>query len=315
MTPQPILLDVDTGVDDALAIMLALRSPEVHVAGITTVSGNVPVDACTRNTLLVLDRLGAPEIPVATGAPAPLAGAPRRASHVHGTDGLGDLPDRPAASRTGVTVDAVELLYRAIDRFPGDLVVVATGPLTNIARAAQKDPDRMRGVRALTVMAGAVAVPGNVTPVAEFNVWSDPEAAAVVLSAGLPLTLVPLDVTERVALSRATVEEAAGRGPIPAFVRDITRLAMEFHRREVGIDALYLHDPLAVGVVIDGSIVTGETLRLDVECRGELTAGMVVADRRRRPRDGRPVQVCTGVDVGRFTRLFRQRVLDEPLEG
>jgi purine nucleosidase/pyrimidine-specific ribonucleoside hydrolase len=318
MRPQPVLLDVDTGVDDALAIMLALRSPELEVVGISTVSGNVSLEACTRNTLLVLDHLEAPPIPVAAGAAGPLARAPRHAASVHGGDGLGDLPVRPAASRRRASSDAVAMLLQTIDRLGGGLVVVATGPLTNIAQALQKDPDRLRRLKGLTVMGGAVAVPGNVTPAAEFNFWADPEAAALVVGAGLPLTVVPLDVTERVVLERSMLEDAAARGPGAAFVQGIARVAMAFHRRTEGIDGMYVHDPLAVATVVEPSLVVSERMPLAVECHGELTTGALVADRRRRRRTegdaAAATAVCLDVDVARFHRLFHTRVLGDARE-
>ncbi|MFB3816702.1 MAG: nucleoside hydrolase [Candidatus Methylomirabilales bacterium] len=309
MKRQPVLLDVDTGVDDALAIALALRSPELEVVGITTVSGNVPVAQATANTLLVLERLGATAVPVVSGAARPLLRPPRHATTVHGMDGLGDLPGRrPARARTA-EADAAGFLLDALARRP-ETVLVATGPLTNVAQALQKDGARLRGLRGLWAMGGAIAVPGNVTPAAEFNVWADPEAAALVFAAGLPLTLVPLDVTERVVLPESRLEAAAARGPLQAFLRDISRPALEFHRREEGIAGLFLHDPLAVAAVAQPALLTRRTLPVAVECRGEHTAGMTVADRRRRARGG-GIGVCTEVDAERFLRLFQARVLEK----
>jgi inosine-uridine nucleoside N-ribohydrolase len=315
MTSQPLLLDVDTGVDDALAVMLALASPEVKLIGITTVSGNAPVEVCTGNTLLVLDRACAPDIPVVRGAARPLAGPPRHAERVHGHDGLGDTTLPRDVARRDCTAGAADFLLSSIDAWRGELVAVATGPLTNIALALQKDPGRLQGLRRLIVMGGAVGVAGNVTPAAEFNIWADPEAAAQVLAAGLPLTLVPLDVTEQVVLRRETVEGAAARGPRQAFVRDITAFAMAFHRREEGLDGMFLHDPLAVAAVLDPTLLGRETLRLAVERRGEHTAGMTLADRRRRRRTGDRVEVCTTVRAERFERLFGERVLGEIREA
>jgi purine nucleosidase len=307
---RPIILDVDTGVDDALAIALALRSPELQVMGITTVNGNVHLDQATANTLLTLDVLGAPPISVVRGAAKPLSGPQTlTAAHVHGGDGLGGVSVRYPVSSRQAAEGAPRFLLETIRRHPGVLTLVATGPLTNVALALREDPDTMRQLHAITVMGGALRVPGNVGPVSEFNFAVDPEAAAVVVRAGLPLTLVPLDVTEQVCFTQDALEASRREGPVARFVRDITAFTMQFHREREGVAGIFLHDPLAVGVVADPSLVRDEAVPIDVECRGELTAGMVVADLRRRSQ-GKPVtRICTRVDPPRFLELFRMRVL------
>lgn len=309
MARRRVLLDVDTGVDDALALMLAIRSPELEVVGITTVSGNVPVDRCTANTLLVLEILEAPAIPVVTGAARPLVRAPFAAAEVHGADGLGNATGGyPTPSRHAME-GAMDFLLETIRRFPGELTLIATGPLTNVATALQQDAESVRRLQALTVMGGAIRVPGNVGPTTEFNFAVDPEAAAIVLGAGLTLTLVPLDVTEQVILPRAVVEAAGKAGKLQAFIRDMTAATMAFHRDQEGVDGMFLHDPLAVGSVVDPSLVRGRTIAVAVECRGELTAGMAVADLRRRSRAIPTAMVCLEVEVAQFLQLFTERVL------
>jgi purine nucleosidase len=309
MGALPILLDVDTGVDDALAICLAVRSPEVEVRGITTVSGNVGVDAATRNTLAVLDILRAPAIPVVTGASTPLCRLLVTAAAVHGGDGLGGiahaLPASPRAAATG----AVQFLLRSIHAAPEPLTLIATGPLTNLAQAIQADAAVLRHLRGLTIMGGAIRVPGNVSPVAEFNFAADPEAAAIVLASGLPITLVPLDVTEQVVLTRTAVASRGGGEDLPAFVRAVTAATMDFQRIHDGVDGMYLHDPLAVATVLDPTLVRAEALAVAVESRGALTAGMAVADLRRSGRTLATARVCLGVDAVRVLRLFAARVL------
>ena len=309
MTPRPVILDVDTGVDDALAIMLALRSPELQVAGILTVSGNVHISRSTANTLAVLDLLDAPPIPVAAGAAAPLARPGITADDIHGRDGLGGVAGRFPASRRTATSDAVAFLLDAIGRQPEQLTLIATAPLTNIALAIEKDVRTMRKLRALIVMGGAVRVPGNVGPVSEFNFAADPKAAAIVLDAGLPLTLVPLDVTERVALTRQHLDAVHPAGTLHAFVRQITDATMAFHRARGEDEAIVLHDPLAVGVALDPSLVRQEPMTLAVETQGALTAGMVVADLRRGSRAKSTGDVCVEVEADRFLHLFTERVL------
>jgi len=303
-------LDVDTGVDDALAIALALRSPELQVVGITTVSGNVDLDQATANTLLTLDVLEAPPIPVVRGAAKPLARrAPLTAAHVHGGDGLGGVRSKYPASSRQATEGAPRFLLEMIRRHPGVLTLVATAPLTNAALALQEDPDTMRQLEGIIVMGGALRVPGNVGPVSEFNFAVDPDAAALVVRAGLPLRLVPLDVTERVTLTEEALAAPGHDGAVAAFVRDITAFTMQFHREREGVAGIFLHDPLAVGVVAEPALVQDEAVPIDVECRGELTAGMLVADLRRRSRGQPTTRVGTGVDAPRFLERFTRHVL------
>jgi purine nucleosidase len=304
-----IILDADTGVDDALAIMLAVRSPELEVLGITTVSGNVPVAQCTANTLLVLEVLGAPNIPVVSGAAAPLARKAFTAADVHGKDGLGNVTAKHPAPARQATQGAVEFLLAMIRRFPGELTLIATGPLINVATAIQKDPDAMRRLQGVTVMGGAIRVPGNVGPTTEFNFAVDPEAAAIVLGAGLALRLVPLDVTEQVVLSREAVEKASAAGKLQAFIRDMTAATMAFHREHEGFDGMFLHDPLAVGIVADPSLVRTQPMAVAIERRGELTSGMAVADLRRRSKATPTAMVCMEVEAARFLHMVTERTL------
>ncbi|HYL81194.1 MAG TPA: nucleoside hydrolase [Candidatus Acidoferrum sp.] len=302
-----VLLDVDTGVDDALALMLAIRSPELEVVGITTVSGNVPVARSTANTLLVLELLDAPAIPVVAGAAAPLARAPITATQVHGADGLGNVTAGFPVPKRCAGEGAAGFLLETIRRYPDELTLIATGPLTNVAMAIQRDGATMRRLRGLTVMGGAVRVSGNVGPVTEFNFAVDPEAAAIVFGSGLNPTLVPLDVTEQVVLSRDAVDGTTGN--LRDFIRGMTGTAMAFHQEHEGLDGMFLHDPLAVGIVVDPSLARVQALHLKVERRGELTAGMAVADLRRRSRACPTASVCVEVSAARFLELFRRRVL------
>lgn len=309
MTRQRVILDVDTGVDDALGIILALRSPELEVLGITTVCGNAPVDRTTANTLLVLEILGAPEIPVVAGAAAPLSRSPVTAAEVHGEDGLGGIAHEYPAPKRRAGQGASDFLLEALRRFPGDLTLIATGPLTNVGTAIRRDPETMRGLKNLTVMGGAIRVPGNAGPVTEFNFAADPEAAAIVMEAGLQITLLPLDVTEQVVLSRADLEGMPSGGVVPEFIRAMTAKTLAFHQEHEGFDGMFLHDPLAVGTVADPPLVRTRPLPVAVERRGVLTAGMTVADLRRRSRAAPTASVGVEVESSRFLGLFRQRVL------
>jgi purine nucleosidase len=306
---QRVILDVDTGVDDALAIMLAVRSPELEVLGITTVSGNVPVARCTANTLLVLEVLDAPNIPVVSGATAPLVREAITAIEVHGGDGLGNVTSGYPTPTRQSEHGAVEFLLEMIRRFPGEMTLIASGPLTNVATAILKDRKTMHGLLGITVMGGAIHVPGNVGPTTEFNFAVDPEAAAIVLGAGLPIRLVPLDVTEQVVLPREAVEKARESGKVQRFIHEMTATTMGFHREHEGFDGMFLHDPLTVGVVLDPSLVRTQPMAVTVERRGELTSGMAVVDLRRRSCAPQIAAVCSEVESARFLHLFGQRVL------
>jgi inosine-uridine nucleoside N-ribohydrolase len=316
----PILIDTDPGIDDALAILLALGSPEVSVEAITTVAGNVEVDLGTANVFRILDVARPGRRPrVARGAAAPFVGPLVTASHVHGDDGLGNLdrlrepdgrPRYPAPSHVLETLDGAGLILEVADRFAGRLVVVALGPLTNVALALQRDHGRLAQVDRIVVMGGAVGVPGNVTPTSEFNIHVDPEAASAVFASGLPIELVPLDVTRQVILTSGDLGAALARhgGPTARFIEDFTAHGFDFETRR-GDGRMALHDPLAVGVALDPSLVTLEPLHVAVECQGRLTRGMTVADRRPH-RDG-PAPTCRAaleVDGPRFLRLFLERV-------
>jgi len=308
MATVPVILDVDTGVDDALAILLALRSPECDLIGITTVHGNAPLERTTANTLHVLDAAGASDIPVVSGAAAPLRRKPYTATEVHGADGLGDiaatLPKSPRSAQQG----AAEFLVRMARQHSGRLILVATAPLTNVALAIRQNAEAMRALKSITIMGGAVRVPGNVGPVTEFNFSVDPEAAAEVLAADLPLRLVSLDVTEQVVLTPAAI--AAGRGKLADFVRKLTETTFGFHADHERIEGMFLHDPLALAVALDPLLVQTEPMHLAVETQGALTAGMVVADQRRRRRAVPNASVCLAVDADRFLRAFVHRVLE-----
>jgi inosine-uridine nucleoside N-ribohydrolase len=316
----PILIDTDPGIDDALAILLALASPEVSVEGITTVAGNVEVDLATTNVFRILDAVGPPRRPpVAQGAAAPLAGPLITAAHVHGDDGLGNLaafrepdgrPRYPEPSHTLETLDGADVILETADRFAGRLVIVALGPLTNVAVALQRDHERLAQAERIVVMGGAVAVAGNVTPAAEFNIHVDPEAAAEVFASGLPIELVPLDVTRRVVLTEADLRAALARSGCRTarFIEDFTAHGFDFEAKR-GDGRMTLHDPLAVGVAVDPTLVSFEALHVAVECTGRLTRGMTVADRRsHRPGPAPTCRAALDVDAPRFLRLFLERL-------
>jgi inosine-uridine nucleoside N-ribohydrolase len=304
-----ILLDVDTGVDDALALLFALRSPELEVVAITTVAGNVPVENCTRNTRQILDLLEAsPEILVAQGAEKPLERELHTASFVHGEDGLGNVsqlypvPQHPLDPRP-----AADVILAQIEKYGEDLTLVPTGPMTNIALAARQDPELFATVGGIVQMGGAVGVPGNTGPWSEFNIFVDPEAAAEVVATGVPLRLVPLDVTHRVILLREEMRRLADKGDSRTFqfAREITVLYFDYQQKKTGLNGGYLHDPTAVAAVIEPGMFIWEpaelTVRTDEEERGRTVAQPA-------PAEGTRHWVATEVDYQRVLKLFTGRV-------
>ncbi len=312
--PQPVLIDTDPGIDDALALLLAFRSAEWRVEAVTTVAGNVPVEVGTANVARILGvaRPAHPPV-VATGAAGPLSRPLVTATHVHGEDGLGGLaalrgadggprfPEIPLVRHSG---DAADLLIELARRWRDTLTVVTLGPLTNLALAVERDVEALRGVGAIVTMGGSVAEGGNVTAAAEYNVFVDPEAAARVLAAGLSLTLVPLDVTHRVRWSASRVERLArAADPVACFAHALARAS--------GGEGIIMHDPLAVGVALDPSLVEAPALPVAVETAGAFTRGATVVDRRRRPpaRAGwGSCRVALRVDAARFLDLYEARV-------
>lgn len=318
----PILIDTDPGIDDALAMLLALSSPEISVEAITTVAGNVTVELGTANVFRILDIVRPARRPrVARGAAAPLTRPLVTAAHVHGEDGLGNLhrllepdgrPRYPSLTGNVEMLGAADLILETVEKHPGRLVIVALGPLTNLALALERDAARLRLAQRIVVMGGAVAAPGNVTPAAEFNLYVDPEAAAAVFNAGLPIELIPLDVTRQVLLTRAALGEALGRAPgrRARFVEDFSLFGFDFadSHEEAGIA---LHDPLAMAVAVEPGLVGLDSFHVDVECEGAHTRGMTVADRRDIPPHRRKAPNCRAalrVDVERSLRFFLERV-------
>ncbi len=278
---MPVVLDVDTGIDDALALLLALRSPELRLVGVTCVAGNVTLDQVVRNTLGVLEAAGAPELPVAAGATKPLARRLTTATFFHGADGIGGVP-LPATRRVTVEHDAAQLLCSAADEHSGVLNVVAVGPLTNLALACRRDPTLPRKVARLFVMGGAATVPGNVTPASEANFYNDPEAADEVFRAGFDLTMIGLDVTLK-ALFDAR-RHGAVRDAIATRADAVARLAvqvLDFYLHAdlaAGLEGSPLHDPLAVAACAAPRLVSCKPMRVEIETAGRLTAGQSVAN-------------------------------------
>jgi inosine-uridine nucleoside N-ribohydrolase len=296
----PIVIDCDPGHDDAIAILLALASPEVELVGVTTVAGNQTLDKTTRNALVTLEIGGRSDIPVAAGAEAPLRRELRTAAHVHGETGL-DGPTPPVPAARPVETDPAEWLLR-----PG-VVLVATAPLTNVARWLE------RGVRPERIvwMGGAVGE-GNVTPAAEFNAFVDPEAAAAVFASGIPITMVGLDVTHKALFTRAHAERLRDAGRAGRFVAELSDFFQAFHERSYGFDGSPIHDAMAVGHVIDPTLLTTRRANVAVETSSELCDGRTVVDLRGVTGREPNAEVGVDVDADRFLELLVSRIESLP---
>ncbi|QTD99797.1 nucleoside hydrolase [Streptomyces cyanogenus] len=314
--PIPVIIDCDTGVDDALALLFAVRHPGLDLRAVTCVAGNTDVDGVVRNTLTVLEQAGAPDIPVARGAERPLL-EPARPAPVHGADGMGDL-GLPAPARTAVAVDAVTLLHREILASPRPVTLVPTAPLTNIALLLRTHPEVTRNIERIVFMGGAVST-GNATPVAEFNVWHDPEAAAILLTAGVPITMYGLDVFRQVVVDSAEVHR------LRTSAEPGTRLAGELlahrpaHQGEPpeAEEAGGLGDAGAVCAVADPAGITTRLLPVEVSLAPGPTRGQTVVDRRPRlgeselhegGRERALVDVALEVDADRYVKLYLETV-------
>jgi purine nucleosidase len=309
--PRRVIFDTDPGVDDAMALYFLLASPELALEAVTTVFGNVDVEQTTRNAIIVLDIAGRAEIPVAPGAGRPLMPHRQRqrgGAVVHGDNGLGGV-DLPAASRAAGSQRAAELIVERVMAAPGQITLIAVGPLTNIALATCLEPRIVENVRELIIMGGAATVPGNVTPLAEANFHNDPEAAAIVVGAGYRLVLVGLDVTLQAIIEPAQVDLLRDRGgEIGAFIHAISSHYGAHYARRTGRIGFPMHDSAAVLYAVDPSYLSTERWYIEVETTSPRGAGMVMTDRRGRWGQPPNADVCTGIDAPRFLDLYLKRL-------
>jgi purine nucleosidase len=341
--PTALILDVDTGIDDSLAILYAAASPNVELVAVTCVFGNVEARQVAINTLAVLELAGRTDVEVALGQEAPLVRALETTPETHGPHGIG-YAELPPAARPLSERHAVDLLVDVVRCRPGEIDLVTLGPLTNLAMALEREPALPRLLRGYTLMGGAFGVPGNTTPTTEWNIHGDPHAARRVFRAWAdamaadptiprPLAL-GLDATEQarilpehvvrlarragsqpddtIALERGEDPMVATRSvasdPIVRFIADALRFYMEFHARYDGFYGAFIHDPLAVAAALDRSLITTEPMFVDVETSGDLTTGMTVADRRRITGRAPNLDVAVGADAPEFLDRLIERV-------
>ena len=295
-----IIYDCDPGVDDALALLLGLNSREVEFYGITTVHGNVPLEKTTLNVCRILDYLGL-DIPVARGMEKPLKAELINAASIHGSDGLGDTGLLPCSSRRPVHDYAVEFMLDGVGK--GITTIVATGPLTNISEAFRRNPDVMAKLERLVVMGGAFHMPGNIDRLSEFNFYVDPDAADYVLQQRVRKVLVPLNVTHKVIMT----EEATKKLPDTdsgRLAKSVVRKYQEVYMKNSGFPGNPLHDPLAMGYVINPGFLELKPMNVRVEYRGEFTRGVCVPEERPWMKAEPNAEVATGVDGEGFIKYF-----------
>jgi inosine-uridine nucleoside N-ribohydrolase len=296
---ERILIDCDPGHDDAIALLLALASPEVELLGVTTVAGNQTLEKTTANALRVLELAGA-DVPVAAGADRPLVRPLRVAANVHGESGL-DGPDLPPAQGRPVDQHAVDFLAERV----AGTTLVATGPLTNVALLLARHPNA-RPER-IVLMGGAIAE-GNVTPAAEFNIWADPEAAAAVFESGLDVTMVGLDVTHQAIVTPSHGERLRAAGRVGGVVAELLDFFAVFHREVYGFEGSPVHDAVAVAQVIRPELLDLRRRHVAVDCESELCRGRTVVDLWRRTGEEPNANVAVGIDAEGFVDLLVERL-------
>lgn len=304
-----ILIDTDPGIDDACAILLALASPEVSLEGLSIVHGNCSLAQGTRNALSLLELAGASHIPVASGCSLPLVQPSLLAPETHGDIGLG-YARLPPAHRQSLGQHAVDFLIERILASPGEITLVAMGPLTNLALAIRQEPSITKALRELIVMGGALRHEGNTTSLAEFNTYVDPHAAHIVYHAGIPTTLVPLDVTYQCVLTPADVRRLREvHSPLTQFVIDATRFYMEFHEEYQHIEGCVINDPLALALAFAPNLCEYRELPVDVDISGGICMGKTVADFYNYEKKAANLRVALGVQARAFIDLFLERIV------
>ena len=316
--PTKVIVDTDTGVDDAMGCALALRSPELDVVAFTSVFGNVSVELTTENTAYLMEVFGREDIPLAKGAGRALVGEPNYSPFVHGDDGVGNAGFEKAQRVKPVQQSAAELTVELARAHPGEITYLALGPLTNLALALAIDPDLPKYLPRVVWMGGAVLVPGNVTPVAEADAWHDPESAQMVLQQfGWDVDMVGLDVTDDTLLEEADLNRLKAGSPQSRYIAAMMPFYMNFYYAKLGKYACAAHSALTVAVVADPDIITSSvSLPVQVELSGRLTRGMTIADRRTDGSNGGQrewsqtplTNILTNVDRDKFRKMFLERI-------
>jgi inosine-uridine nucleoside N-ribohydrolase len=302
----PILLDCDPGHDDAIALLLALASPELDLLGVTTVAGNQTLEKTTANALRVLEVVGRGDVQVAAGADRPLARELFIAAYVHGETGM-DGPALPEPRGAPVEEHAVDFLAERILGSDRPVTLVPVGPLTNVALLLARYPEAAENLERIVLMGGAIAE-GNVTPAAEFNIYVDPEAAWRVFRSGLPVTMIGLDVTHRALMLDSHAELLRGAGPVGRFVAELYDFFVAYHLRTYGVEGAPIHDAVAVAQVLRPGIVETLPRHVEVDCESQLCRGRTVVDLWHRTGKEPNADVGVGIDAEGFLELLCERI-------
>ena len=309
MTAQKIIIDTDPGQDDAVAILLALASPEIEVLGLTCVAGNVPLALTAKNARIICELAGRPDLPVYAGCDRPLKRDLVTAEHVHGKTGLDGiaLPDPTMPLAEG---HAVDFLIETLRREPaGSVTLCPIGPLTNIATALHRAPEIAGRIRQIVLMGGAYFQVGNITPAAEFNIYVDPEAADVVFRSGVPLVVMPLDVTHKALTTRARIEAFRALGTrVGEAVASWTDFFERFDMEKYGSEGAPLHDPCTIAWLLRPDLFAGREINVEIELHGQYTAGMTVADWWRVTKRAPNALFIRDVDADGFYALLTERL-------
>ena len=306
----PLLIDCDPGHDDAIAILLALASPEIDVLGITTVAGNQTLEKTTANALRVLEFVGRADVPVAAGADRPLVRDPFVAAYVHGESGL-EGPELPAPVGSPVEEHAVDFLAARIAAAGERVTVVPVGPLTNVALLLARFPQVAERIERIVLMGGAIAE-GNVTPAAEFNIWADPEAAARVFGSGLDVTMIGLDVTHQALMTREHAGRLRSMGRTGTMVAELFDFFHEYHRQTYGFEGSPIHDAVAIAHAMGTGLVETVERNVEIDCASELCRGRTVVDLWRRTGKEPNAHVGVDIDGAGFMELLLERLSTYP---
>lgn len=303
-----IILDCDPGHDDAIAILLAGHHPEIELVAITTVAGNQSVDKTTRNALKICSLAGLRSIPVARGMDRPLVLPAQHAADIHGESGL-DGPDIPEPDIEPVNIHAVDLIIELLLQSAGDITLVPTGPLTNIAMAIRREPAILPKIKAISLMGGAIGL-GNVTSAAEFNIYVDPHAAAIVFGCGRPITMCPLEVTHQALATKQVLHRLRSASqPVATVTADLLDFFAETYHKVFGFPAAPVHDPCAVAAVIDPTLIKSKPVRVEIETAGEWTRGRTVCDMYGSLGKEPNANVGYGLDAERFWDMLIETIL------
>jgi len=307
MNPKRIIIDTDPGIDDAFTFLLALASPEIQLEALTTTQGNVTVEKATHNALAILELGRASQIPVAQGSVLPLVQPLRASADVHGESGIGDAR-LPEPSARPVPGHAVDFLIKRVLAAPHEISIFPIGPLTNIAMAIRKEPRFADAVRELVIMGGAIQEGGNMTALAEFNIYVDPHAAHIVFHSGIPITLIPLDVTHKCLLKQEHVDRLMKiDSPVTRFIRDAISVYIRTSL-ELGHEGCALHDPLTLATILAPQLLTLKKYYVDVDISGGISMGKTLADILNVTKKQPNLSVAMDVRGTEFIELFLQRM-------